>query len=338
MKIKSILSLRASNDMVYSDLIYEWEDDYSEKLNVPIVSHCKFIKRLQNALFIIANKTHLDTGLQRIDRLISRNKHKVLVFTLYPKTFFSSFSSSNKIPFIIDFDYGVDLKTFYKVYQNCDIVIISSRVAYEYLKNNNCPLNIKHVPLSIKSNLKVQRIDMKDREYDIFIARQNPVLMEYLKRYEQKHPDIHYIIRKWDNGALYSGNAYYSNKKGRLGEFSDRNAYFGLLANSKVAFYSTTGSDTPNTRFMNHVTPALLEYLTAGCYIMIRWYDTPDSEFFNLSHYFENVKTYESFERLLDRFLSAANNPYDICDDFLRKYGFSNQFKIFQQVIKDHEQ
>jgi len=335
MKIKSILSKRASNDKVYSDLIYEWEDDYSDALNAPIVSHCKAIDRLQNAFYMIATKMHLDTCLQKLDKLFMRNDEKILVFTLYPKTYYSSYSSSNKIPFIIDFDYGVDLNTFYKVYRNCELVIISSRVAYEYLLSKSCPLNIKHVPLSIKSSLTINRLDIKDRKYDIFIARQNPVLMDYLKQYEVKHPEVHYIVRKWEDGDLYSGNAYYSNKEGRLGEFSDRNAYFGLLANSKVAFYSTTGSDTPNTRFMNHVTPALLEYLTAGCQIMIRWYDTPDSDFFSLPSYFENAKSYEVFERLLNEYLTTEINPFDKCDDFLNKYGFNSQFKIFQVAINN---
>ena len=335
MKFKSILSKRASNDKVYSDLIYEWEDDYSRELGVPIKSYRKFRDRLQNAFYLFINKIHLVNAIQRIDRFLCARSKKILVFTLYPKTYYSLYSSSNKVPFIIDFDYGVDLKTFYKVYQNCEKIIISSRVAYEYLIDNKCPLNIVHVPLSIKSNLNLNRIDIKDRKYDIFIARQNPVLMEYLKQYEVNHPEVHYIVRKWEDGALYSGNAYYSNKEGRLGEFSDRNAYFGLLTNSKVAFYSTTGSDMSNSRFMNHVTPALLEYLTAGCQIMIRWYDTPDSDFFCLPSYFENTKSYEVFERLLNEYLSTENNPFEKCDDFLNKYGFNSQFVIFQEAINN---
>lgn len=333
MKIKSILSKRASNDKVFSDLIYEWEDDYSKALSVPIVSNGPFKEKIVNKFFGFVHKIRLESVIQRLDKLFCLSKKRTLVFTLYPITRFSNYTSSNKIPFIIDFDHGVDLNTFYKVYKNCETIIISSRVAYEYLKSNDCPLNIKHVPLSIKSDLKINRLNIKDRKYDIFIARQNPVLMDYLKQYEVKHPEVHYIVRKWEDGDLYSGNAYYSNKEGRLGEFSDRNAYFGLLANSKVAFYSTTGSDTPNTRFMNHVTPALLEYLTAGCQIMIRWYDTPDSDFFSLPSYFENAKSYEVFERLLNEYLTTEINPFDKCDDFLNKYGFNSQFKIFQEAI-----
>lgn len=335
MRITSILSKRASNDKVYSDLIYEWEDDYAKTLKARIVSYGKYFTHFQNFFFRSLKKMHLESFAQKIDKFLSGKRNKTLVFTLYPLTEFSLFTSSNKIPFIIDFDYGVDLDTFYRVYRNCSLVIISSRVAYEYLISKGCPLNIKHVPLSIKSDMKVKRVETNERKYDIFIARQNPVLMEYLKQYEQKHPDVHYIIRKWEDGKMYSGNAYYSNKEGRLGEFSDRNAYFELLANSKVAFYSTTGSDMQNSRFMNHVTPALLEYLTAGCQIMIRWYDTPDSDFFNLSQYFVNATTYEIFENKLDEYLSTEDNPFDKCDEFLRKYGFESQYKLFCKAVNN---
>ena len=163
MRITSILSKRASNDKVYSDLIYEWEDDYAKKLNACIKSYGKNCSRLINLFFLIIQKIRLDSLAKKIDKKINGKKEKTLVFTLYPSTFFSVYTSSNKIPFIIDFDYGVNLETFYKVYSNCELVIISSRVAYEYLIEKRCPLSIKHVPLSIKSDLNVDRIDIKDR-------------------------------------------------------------------------------------------------------------------------------------------------------------------------------
>lgn len=332
MEIIKILSTRGSNTKVYSDLIYEWEDDYSIALNAPIYGYSFYKEKILHFTCSALNRLHLTKLMQLVDRLFRSDK-KSLVFTLYPFSKFNSRTGCNKIPFIIDFDYRVDLKTFYNVYRNCEKVIISSRVAYEYLKTNNCPLNIVYVPLSIKANLKLKRIDINERKYDIFIARQNPILMEYLKRYEDSHTDVHYIVRRWEDNKLYSCNAYYSNKEGRLGEFSDRKAYFNLLCNSKVAFYSTPGSDMPEKRFMNHVTPALLEYITAGCQIMIRWVDTPDSEYFNLPQNFENAQTYEDFERLLNHYRSTTENGFDKCDKYLEKYGFKSQFEIFKKVI-----
>lgn len=332
MKICSILSTRGSNTKVYSDLIYEWEDDYSRELNVSIKTHSHNVVRIYSLFYLICQKLHITSIIQRIDKIFS-TRNKILVFTLYPEKRFSYRSSANKIPFIIDFDHGVNLYNFYEVYKNCEMVIISSRVAYEYLLKKNCPLNIKHVPLSIKSDLTPHRIDSKNRKYDIFIARQNPVLMEYLKKYEAHHPEVHYIVRKWEDNKLYSCNAYYSNKEGRLGEFSDRGEYFKLLCNSKVAFYSTTGSDMTNSRFMNHVTPALLEYITAGCRVIMRWYDTPDSEFFSLSKYFVNAVSYDKFEKLLNKYLHDETNPFDQCDEYLAKYGFSSQIKIFNEQL-----
>jgi hypothetical protein len=333
MVIKSILSTRSSNNMVYSDLIYEWEDNFSRALAIPIVSHTTLYLKVLSAFFRLANIIKVSQFIQAIDRLWIK-KNKTLVFTLYPHIFYNSNTSSYKIPFIIDFDYGVDLLTFYRVYRNCETVIISSRVAFEYLKESNCPLDIKHVPLSINSDLKVNRNEMKYRHYDVFVARQNPILMSFLTKYVEKHPEVNYVVRKWEDNKLYSCNAYYSNKEGRIGEFSDRNAYFNLLNRSKIAFYTTTGCDMENTRFMNHVTPSLMEYLIAGCKIMIRWVDTPDSDFFCLSQFFDNVDTYEKFESLMDMNLSDQENHFENCDKFLKRFGFSSQLEIFMSEME----
>lgn len=332
MKISKVLSTRGSNSKVYSDLIYEWEDDFSERLNIPIITYSNFSEKLRYFSGSLATKLRISGIIQFFDRFF-RSDNKTLVFTLYPYQKYNFKTTCNIIPFIIDFDYKVDLNAFYKTYKNCEVIIISSRVAYEYLKEKGCPLNIKHVPLSIKSHLPINRIDFKDRKYDIFIARQNPVLMEYLTKYEKKHPSINYIVRKWEDNKMYSCNAYYSNHEGRLGEFSDRTEYFKLLCNSKVAFYSTTGSDVPDTKFMNHVTPAMLEYISAGCKLLIRWYDTPDSEFFNLSNTFRNARTYEEFESILNSYLASDDNNYELCDNYLKKYGFDRQFEIFKSQL-----
>lgn len=51
MKICKILSTRASNNKVYSDLVYEWEDDFSKELSIPIISY-KTIKEKLLQVFI----------------------------------------------------------------------------------------------------------------------------------------------------------------------------------------------------------------------------------------------------------------------------------------------
>lgn len=334
MKIKSILSTRASNDKVYSDLIYEWEDDYSCSLNVPIYSYKKWKAEL---LFWIGQFTfhsHLTKLFQWVDRLLNSKKDKTLVFTLYPSTVFSYRTSKNKIPFLIDFDYNVKLDRFFEVYKNCDLVIVSNHVAYDYLKANNCPFRIEHVPLTIKSTYFVEK-KRGERPYDVFVARQNPVLMEYLDKYCESHPSVEYVLRKWESGQLYTGNAYYSNKKGRIGDFSKRDDYFDLLRKCKVAFYATSGIDSKQKRFMNHVTPSLLEYIVSGCKVLTRYEINSDTNFFEFPKYFKNIHTYEEFEEQLNSFLSTSDDYYlKQCEEYLDKYGFHSQYSLFCNAIK----
>lgn len=311
MEIKRILSTRSSNSMVYSDLIYEWEDDFSQELSIPIYSNGNLVESLLFRFYMLCAYIHLESFLQLIDRCFS-SKKKILCFTLYPSKFFSYRTSANKIPFIVDFDYNVDLNDFYRIYRNCALVIISSRVAFEYLKEKGCPLNIAHVPLSLKSNLQIPYVNYRRRKYDIFVARQNEVLMQYLSTYIEKYPKTEYVIRKWEDNKLYSCNAYYSNLRGRLGEFSDRSSYFNLLSECRVAFYSTPGCDNKAKRFMNHVTPSLLEYLTAGCKIVARYQINPDTLYYNFPNNFENMQTYAEFESLLNKYL---NSDWDHIDE-----------------------
>ena len=335
MKIKSILSNRASNDKVYSDLIYEWEDDYAQVLDAKVYSYKKWKSDLLFWIGQFVYHAHLTKVFQFLDRALNRSESKTLVFTLYPSTVFNYRTSKNKIPFLIDFDYNVKLDRFFEVYKNCDLVIVSNHVAYDYLKANNCPFRIAHVPLTIKKSLEV--VDSAgDRKYDIFVARQNPVLMDFLKKYCVSHPSVEYVERRWESDQMYTGNAYYSNKTGRIGEFSNREAYFNLLRSCKIAFYATSGIDSGQKRFMNHVTPSLLEYIVAGCKILTRYEVNSDTVFFDFPNYFKNILTYEDFEKQLDTYLSDDDDSYlKRSRDYLNKYGFNAQYILFSEVLNE---
>lgn len=335
MIVNKILSNRLSNDKVYSDLIYEWEDDYAQSLGVEIFSYKKWKVDMLFWIGQFVYHCHLTKIIQFFDRLLNSKRSKTLVFTLYPSTIFDYRNSKDKIPFLIDFDYNVKLDRFFDVYRNCDLVIVSNNVAYDYLKANNCPFKIAHVPLSLKSSLKVVE-ELGDRQYDIFIARQNPVLMNYLKKYCIKHPSVEYVERKWESNQLYTGNAYYSNKSGRVGEFSNRDDYFKLIRNCKVAFYATSGIDSDQKRFMNHVTPSLLEYIVSGCKILARYEDNSDTSFFEFTKYFKNIQSYQDFENQLDLYLGGKQDFHLAKHrEYMKKYGFESQFKLFCSAINN---
>jgi len=309
MQLSSIYSNRNSNSEVYTALIYEWEDDYSKYLNIPIYSFNKSKEKYIRFFFKILSKLKFIALVQSIDKL--RNpKSLILVFELCPRTYFSFQVLSNKIPFIIDFDYKVNLDVFYSVYKNCKLILISSLEAYNYLRINNCPLNIAHLPLSIPDKYKVDINTPKEKEFDVIVVRSNNVFMEYLEKYSIKFPEFEYVVRRWEGTQLYRNNVYYSNKRGILGEYSDRSSYLNLLKKAKVALYATPGLDDSNKRFMNHVTPSLFEFISSGCRIISRYPENSETIYFNLETISPNIDTYEKFEKILSKYIEDNSLDY----------------------------
>lgn len=309
MKLSKIYSTRNSNNKVYSDLIYEWEDDYAKELNIKIYSYLAIIDKLFRYFFKFSQKIHLGRILQYLD---SKRKPKsyVLVHELYPRSYFSHQVFCNKIPIIIDFDYGVNLASFFETYRNCKLVFISNLEAFHYLNKNNCPLNIAHLPLSLSDRHKIDKNHPRKTEFDVIMVRPNNVFLDYLERFALEHQDFEYVIRKWDDSKLYSNNVYYSNKKGVIGEFSERDLYLNLLRKAKVALYSTPGLDDPNTRFMNHVTPSLFEFVAAGCKVITRFPKNHETDFFELYELSPSVNSYEEFEYQLGKIIYNKSFDY----------------------------
>ena len=337
MNITKIYSTRGSNTEVYSALIYEWEDELSKKLNIPIYSYNKNKDTGVRYFFRLAQELKIGGLLQRLEALKKKSKDYILVYELYPRKYFSHQVFSDKIPFIIDFDYNVPLETFYRIYGNCKLVIISSLQAYNYLKENNCPLNIEHVPLSLSDKFKLSRKPSREKKYDLFIARQNKKIMEFVERYAEEHPDFEYVIRQWVDGELYKNNVYVSNKRGALGEFSDRSEYFQLLQDTRVATYSTPGYDETDKRFMNHVTPSLFEFVVNGCRIMARYPKNAETDYYDLSSFAESSDSYEDFKNRLTYFLEDQSSDYLVqYEKFLDKVYTSRQIQILKNILNKY--
>jgi len=326
--------MRNSNSEVYSDLIYEWEDDYSKHFKIPIYSYTKYHDKYIRYFFKILYKLNLGRVIQLLDKI--KNPQKLsLVFELYPRKYFSFQVFSNKIPFIIDFDYNVNLNVFYSVYKNCKLILISSLEAFNYLKANKCPLNIAHLPLSISDKNVLEPDTVKNKEFDVIVVRSNKVFIEYIERFSNKYPDFEFVVRRWEGTQLYKNNVYFSNKRGILGEFSDRNSYFNLLKKAKIALYATPGFDENNKRFMNHVTPSLFEFIASGCRIIARYPTNSETTFFGLEKISPNVDTYEKFENLLVSYIKDISFNYLLeSKSFLETIYTKRRIEKLKEILK----
>lgn len=337
MQLSNIYSTRNSNSEVYSDLIYEWEDDYSKHFKIPIYSYNINKDKFIRYFFKILRKLNCDGIFQKIENYRTPKSFS-LVFELSPRIYFSFQVFSNKIPFIIDFDYNVNLNVFYSVYKNCKLILISSLEAYNYLKTNNCPLNIAHLPLSISDKNILDKSNTTPKEFDVIVVRSNKVFMEYLERFSDKYPKFEFVVRRWEGTQLYKNNVYFSNKRGILGEFSDRNSYFDLLKKAKIALYATPGFDDNNKRFMNHVTPSLFEFIFSGCRIIARYPVNSETTFFGLEKISPCVDTYEKFENLLVSYIEDSSFNYlTESETFLNTVYTKNRIEKLKTIITNNK-
>lgn len=336
MQLSNIYSIRKTNSEVYSDLIYEWEDDLSKSLNISITSYSSRKVRIIRGIFRLLRYLKLNDVFQRLDSLRSP-KLLTFVYEIRPRSSFSFQVFSNKVPYIIDFDLDVNLEVFYSVYKNCKIILISSLEAFLYLKNKNCPLNIAHLPLSISDRHVIDLYSLNNKEFDVIVARSDKVFMEYLKKFSEEHPNFEYVVRTWAGNQLYKNNVYISNKRGILGEFSDRKSYFSLLKKAKVALYATPGFDENSKRFMHHITPSLFEFVSSGCRIIARYPQNAEIEQFNLKELSQSIETYDQFRKALTLLLEDKSSHYlKVSQDFLQKITTTNQIANLKSILKNN--
>ena len=118
-------------------------------------------------------------------------------FVVNGKDYDEPMSSKHIIPCIIDFfEREDDLKEFYKKHSRNKIVLLSSPFDYQYLKENNCPLNIGLFAYSLSDRYAIDKDNMVEKKYDIVLTgRQDPLLYSYFKQYVKAHPNVTYVKR-----------------------------------------------------------------------------------------------------------------------------------------------
>lgn len=319
LNIKNIISDRKFESWVSYQLIYEWEDQLSQTLQIPIIDNpdrveTTFINRLKYNI-----SKRVSYPLIKLARFIFSKKKKDSSVSLYFNLIVSApielkKSRLNKIiPVIVDaFIDEKFLPEFNSKYADCPLVLISSIEAYNYLKSVNCPLNIHYWGLSLPDKYKMSKEHIYHKKYDILLAgRQNICLEEYLQKYLQKNNDVDLNIVRSDiqNGQLI----FTSSKDGVLGSFNSRDEYMQLLRKARIVFYATPGQDggEKRTKGYNPVTPKYLESLSAQCKVILRYPDTVETQLYGLAQICPSIDSYESFENQINKYISEKNE-FDI--------------------------
>jgi len=343
----NILSVRKVEIRAFWDIVYEWEDVLSEKLNGNIINIYKSIGNYEIYKNIGKFKRPSLSGL--INHLLNKNRiinptDYNLYFEMWPKKPIIIFklkfnrnsnNKKNNIPIFIDFYLkDSDLPDFYESYSKSPFILVTSYNAYEYLIKKKSPLKIYHYPLSISDKYALSNKFYK-KEYDLILAgRTNPFLQKCLDIYCKKNTDLIYVYRK----NIGNKFVYVNNKGNIISNGENREDYINLIRKSKIAFYSTNGIDTEIDRHLqDQVTPRLFELMCAQCSIIARYPKNDDTDFYKLNEVIPSVNNYEEFELLMDTYRDNESFPLETYSEFLSRHYTSVRAELLLNIIRDYE-
>lgn len=342
MRIAAILSSRSFEQNPSYQLIFEWEEDLGYNLGVPVLDAKPLYRKIliNRVTKQIMNKMGTDaiTGLNNlIERFSARRRSGLnLIFELYVATEPNFTTSGVAVPLLVDFWKHTNLPEFYYTYRGCKLVLVSSLEAFNFLKENNCPLPIEHLGLSLSDRYRLEPGEKYHKEYDVLLAgrlniRTNQRLRDYLEIYLQKYPETEYLYQQEIGGEFY----YVSNKRGTIGKFQTREDYMRLLRASKVSFYSTPGLDGGEKRTggFNPVTPRYLELLSAQCLLLGRYPDNDETEFYELKRVCPNIVNYEEFEHTMRGYLQNKNPDFTVHREILDKHYTSCRAQQLEMIL-----
>ena len=321
MEIKRIATTRKSQNWPSFDLVYEWEDTFLKSLDISPY----FINKYTSNRYI--------KRIPFIKYLLTPNED-TFIFEMSAITKHNLWNRKNIIPCIIDFYLSRNsLKEFYRSYNKHKIVFISSKEVLSFLLDNQCPLNIAHLPLSISDKYKITPDSHFEKKYDlVMMGRQNPILEQSAYKYAETHKDFLFVYRK-QKGKQF---LYYTSANEYLGDINTRDRYIHLMRQSRCGLYSTPGIDggEARTNGFNQVTPRFLELIACGCHVIARYKENPDTDFYQLKAFSPSVNTYEDFEKLMDQ---ARQKPVDMqkYSNYLSNHYTSERIKLLQETIKN---
>lgn len=330
---RKIMENACNNKRYCFDIIFDWEDIFAEGMDSDIVVRTDLEFKFDEKCRKIYQKTHIP--LYRIFNLFDwKRGNTVIMFDASTKRQDGIYNNKKYIPCLIDYFLNeADYQLFLKAYSHNQMILVSSREVYEYLKKKNCPLKIYHFPLSLPDDFKASKT--VEKKYDlVMFARQNPLLVEYIDRYEKEHADFVLVRRKYENGHYI----YYLSSTGEVVSVCDtREEYFNLVMSSRIAVYTTPGMDgtREDANGWNQVTPHFLEEVAGMCHIIARYPQNADTEWYEMNKICKCVESYEEFACLMDRYRKEKVDCKKY-KEYLKKHYTSQRVELLKEILQEN--
>ena len=315
MELEGILTQRAWEKRVSFDLVYAWEDIFAREFGIPLVGR----NRMAEALFRrLPGRQSVPTG------------RKFLWLTeMEPMPGKNAYNCPQVIPYWVDFFLRESsLPGLVRSYNACPAIFVSSREAYEFLREQGTGLPLHHLALSLPDNVLAD--ELPEKKYDVaLMGRPDAVLEGFFRRYAAEHPCT-FIYRRMEQGRFM----YYDHTGACLGEVDNHEKFMDLMRLCRVGLYATPGLDDADgrTNGFSQVTPRFLEFLSAGCHVLMRYRPNPDTDYFELESFCPSADTYEIFEKELTDFLLRPVDM-DRHRNYLSRHTTSARARELQHIL-----
>lgn len=325
MNLKQIITRRNNFGQNYAQpIIYEWEDVIAKEMNIPVVAY--------PSIYRYVNRLGIHTPV------IGQTKN-TFRFVINGRDYDEPMNSKHIIPCIIDFFESKDqLAEFYKKHSRNKIVLVSSPFDYQYLKDNQCPLNIGLLAYSLSDQYAITNKKI-EKKYDIVLTgRQDPLLYSFFKKYVKSHPHVTYVKRGKDlDNDENKTQSYYLNGKDLIGTIETREEFMNLQAQGRITLYGTQGYYDGFTKGFYHMTPHFLEIIACGCHVILRYpsgADGVDAQYYEFDKFSPSVETYEQFEAAMDHALKSEVD-LDMYSSYLKKHYTSVRAKELGRLLSN---
>lgn len=324
MEIDRILTCRNLDTRFFWQIVFEWEDVFAKEMNIPLWKEPQ-----------IARNPHA-FRLPILSDLVTMGKGHVFRYDMSSGNY-DFWNTKRVISCIIDFiTEPKKIPEFEEAYGRHKIVLISSLEAYEILKENQTKLTIAHLPLSLSDIYRIASTTKIEKKYDlVLMGRQNPILMDFLKEYVKKHPDLVYIHKPEGE----KGFTYYTSRGEVVGNIGSRAQYMQLTRLAKCSLYSTQCVDGGPKwrRGYNQVTPRFLEMIASGCHVIARYTDNPDIRFYEIEKFAPMCDSYSDFEKQLDKARNEEVNM-EMYAKYMEKHYTSVRVGQLKEILKSIEE
>lgn len=307
MKIQ-IYSERGYETWASWDVVYEWEDELTKRLEAEIVTVSKdshyrktFFKRVLHKLKLLKV-----SGIKY--RLTGNDLQLAIIMNA---SSYYRYPMKNTIPIFLDFPEWM-VQEIARVTQPLPCFFVTCYEIYNRLQKAGAH-NVFYFPLSIADKYLIDVPPQKTIDV-IQLGRKNAVLHEFMLRYVKTYPDVEYIYQ-------LPGLKYESTKRGDIGTVDTREAYIKLLQSCRVSLISTPSVDRADQRFggIDFITPRVYESAALYCRLIGRYTENEEARRIGMERVCPNAKSYEIFENAMNKALDDHEIDWTTQREFVQE-------------------